>query len=274
MTSTADTTLVTQAVSAALAGDWNTALSINQQLLTVNPGDLEALNRIARAYSELGDFPKARETYSQVLELDKYNSIATKNLKKLKLLSEKKVKNSSLSSPTNNHSAQPSSFLEEPGKTKVVQLVNPAEPTVLSGISEGDSVLLAPRGRRITITTSEGLYLGCLPDDLSRFMQILIKGGNKYEAFARMVKPTSLSVFIRELHRSKRFGNRPSFLGNIASQYYSYVRDEILRAPGKGSNARDKSGELGDDLDERDRLGDGLLEDSETTEERRSDDEN
>lgn len=240
--------LTAQAVKAALSADWEQAITLNLQLLEQNPNDVDALNRLARAYTEIAEYNLAKKTYQQVLNLDKYNSIATKNLKKLKLLSlEKGVKRIGNKPNTTEPYVTPNTFLEEPGKTKIVQVVNPAEPSILSTLTEGEPVALVPKGgRRVNVTTMDGKYLGVLPDDLSRLLQLLIRGGNKYKAYVRMVKSNFLSVFIREIHRSKRFGNQPSFVGSSASQYYSFVREEAVRTE-EGESLRSPTDEESDE---------------------------
>src|SRR5689334_20315625 len=79
--------LETQAVQAALSTDWPKAIELNKQILKLDDSNIESYNRIGRAYSESGDLEKARSSYRSVLRLDPYNSIALKNLERLKVAS-------------------------------------------------------------------------------------------------------------------------------------------------------------------------------------------
>ena len=72
-----------QAVQAAIEGSWKIAVDLNQKLIKNEPKNVGALNRLARAYWELGKASEAQKTYRKVLALDPYNSIATKNLQRL-----------------------------------------------------------------------------------------------------------------------------------------------------------------------------------------------
>src|SRR5690242_4664396 len=72
-----------QAIQAALSFHWDEAIKLNKKIIESTPLDADALNRLARAYCETGKFSQSRKLYSQVLELDPYNSIAAKNIKRL-----------------------------------------------------------------------------------------------------------------------------------------------------------------------------------------------
>ncbi len=92
-----------------------------------------------------------------------------------------------------------------------MRLVKLAEPAVLSLLDNADPVRLVPKKRRISVTTEDGHYLGALPDDLSQRLIRFIQGGNRYEAFIKAVEKGELQIFIREIFRSQRFKNLPSF---------------------------------------------------------------
>src|SRR3989338_4300800 len=99
------------AIQAALRGKWTEAVDLNAAILRENPNELEALNRLARAYAELGEIAKADSTYRKVLVLDKYNPIAIKNLKRLKA---KRPKSEGIVSQSNQTTPPISAnFLEE-----------------------------------------------------------------------------------------------------------------------------------------------------------------
>lgn len=197
-----------KAIKAALNSHWEEALRINRQILRETSQDVDALNRLARAYFELGKVPLAKKYYNLALKFDPYNPIAQKNLKIIKAAKKpdgiKKTKIPSIVSPF--------LFLQEPGKTKVVALLKVAEPAKLSQIYCGMPVNLLIKQRGVTATDEEGNYLGVLPDDLAHNLIRLVKGGNKYSAYVKSVRVNGVSLMIREVKRSGRFKNQPSFL--------------------------------------------------------------
>lgn len=200
--------LYQEAIDAALESRWEDALKINKKIIKVEPQNIDALNRQAKAYMELGNPNLAKKYYSEVLKYDPYNPIAQKNLKIMK--SFKLTKQNFI--PNGHCKLSPSLFLQEPGKTKMVNLLKVAEPQKLSQAYCGMQVEMAIKNRKITIVDSNGNYLGVLPDDINHHLLRLFKGGNKYELFVKSIRVNSLSIIIKEIFRSKRFKNQPSFL--------------------------------------------------------------
>lgn len=211
--------LTTQAINAALTNNWQEAIKANLAILSENPKDIEALNRLARAYKEAGQLRQAQKTYRKVLTLDRFNPIAQKNLKLLETLPKSFKKRD-----TNFNSCQPQ-FLEEPGKTKVVNLVNLAPASIILRVSSGTPVNLLIKRHTLNVVDGEGTYLAVLPDDISAKLIKFIKGGNRYEAFVKTVAKNSLSVFIREVYRAAKFKNQPTFPGG-AGGYCPFVKPE------------------------------------------------
>jgi tetratricopeptide (TPR) repeat protein len=200
--------LKTQAISTALNGDWEKAIKLNKQLLKDDPKDVEALNRIALAYIVLGKSTNARSMYRKVLEIDPLNSIALKNLKKIKPDGKKNKEENG-----NNFVIQVNNiFLEETGKTKIVDLINLAQSEVLSKLKTGQAVNLSIKRLKIFVHGESNNYIGVLPDDIGKRLIKFIKGGSRYEAFVKSAKHNGVSIFIRELKRASRFREIPSFL--------------------------------------------------------------
>jgi tetratricopeptide (TPR) repeat protein len=206
------------AAEAALAANWQEAAKINQRILTLAQDDVEALNRLARAMCCLGEITKAQKLYKKVLEIDPYNIIARKNLDKVSLQNGAFGTNSQKFASTANMSTL---FLSEPGKTKVINLLNLAPPNILSVLSYGENLTIKPKNHAVAITTQEVVYLGALPDDLAHKLIAFITGGNTYEAYVKAVSPKVLTIFIRETLRSARFTNQPSFQASQISYFDS-----------------------------------------------------
>lgn len=200
-----------QAIDAALNSDWAVALKINKKIIRTDPQNVDALNRQARVYMEMGRSNLAKKYYGEVVKIDPYNPIALKNLKIIK--SFKPLRHSSIIH-TNGTKLLPSLFLQEPGKTKIVNLLKVAEPQKLSQVYCGMPVEIVIKNRRITIVDTIGNYLGVLPDDINHYLLRLLKGGSRYDLFIKAIRVNSLCVLIKETYRSKKFKNQPSFLEN------------------------------------------------------------
>ncbi|MDQ3239328.1 MAG: tetratricopeptide repeat protein [bacterium] len=202
--------LVQQAINAALQSEWQAAIDLNLKLLDQDPEDLDSLNRLARAYLEVGDIAKSKKLYNDVVSLDPYNTIASKNLKRFEL-----IKGSTASVKNKISKAVPyksiAAFIEEPGKTKVVQLVRPATPNSLFLLHSGERVKLSSKGRGIQIVTESDVYVGRLADDLAFQLQFFIKNGNEYEVYVKQVLSNGVFVFIKETVRDEKFAHRPTF---------------------------------------------------------------
>ncbi|MEX2027947.1 MAG: tetratricopeptide repeat protein [Candidatus Curtissbacteria bacterium] len=208
------------AAQAALSSNWPEAAKINEKILKVNKDNVEALNRLARALVCMGELGKAQKLYKKALEIDPYNVISRKNYEKISASDGSPQKTNGVR--TAIHTVNVSNlFVSEPGKTKVIALINLAAPNVLAMLSFGEELNIKPKNHSVTITTKEDAYLGALPDDLAHKLIAFITGGNQYEAYIKSVAPKSLVIFIREVYRSARFTNQPSFQATQISYYDS-----------------------------------------------------
>ncbi|MEE8318629.1 MAG: tetratricopeptide repeat protein, partial [Dehalococcoidales bacterium] len=144
-----------QAVDLAMRGQWQEAVVANQLILGDFPGDIEAFNRLGRAFIELGEYAGAREAYRKAAEIDPYNTIAQKNLQRLKYLGEE-------SAPLKSETRQvePQHFIEEIGKAGVVNLVHLASQEVRAKMISGDEVSLKIDSAGLVAADSSGEYLG------------------------------------------------------------------------------------------------------------------
>jgi tetratricopeptide (TPR) repeat protein len=195
--------LTNQAIQTALQGNWQEAITMNKTLVSENPDDIDALNRLALAYSIIGKIKEAKSAYQKVVSIDPLNPIALRNLKKIK---ENKISATSNSTnPCINNK-----FLEEPGKTKVVELVNIAQPKVVESLRTGVSLELSIK--RLKIFALEGTqYVGVLPDDIARRLIKFIKSGCKYEAYVKSATQHKVTVFIKEVKKVSKYKDQPSF---------------------------------------------------------------
>lgn len=207
-----------QAIRAAVLGNWQEAVVINQELSKLDSRDTDCLNRLAFAYSILGRIKDANDTYQAVLKIDACNPIALKNLRK------------TANSKTSQQRKLPSYhidnnlYLEEAGKTKVVNLLNTAPPKILKALRTGQPLLLAIKRLKIFILDENKQYLGMLPDNISQRLIKFLKGGNLYEACIKAVDNINVTIFIRETKRAKQFEHEPSFTFGETKQFTFHQR--------------------------------------------------
>lgn len=199
--------LAQKAIEEALKGNWTEAVNLNKELLSQNPKDAEALNRLARAYLELGRAADSRTIYKRVLRFSPYNPIAQKALERLTNVKRiKKQKDGQLPKPTTGDS-----FIEEPGKTKTITLIHLGDKTVLTSLDSGDPVILRPHRHRVSVETQDHHYVGRIPDDLSRRLIKLTRGGNEYVNIVRSSTPDCVRIFVRETKKAEILKDTTSF---------------------------------------------------------------
>ena len=201
------TLLKTQAIHATLSGEWSQAVIINKKLLKENPDDIDALNRLAFAFSVVGKLKDAKSAYQKVLKLDNLNTLAIRNLKKLE---SKNGQAASIPSFQVNNT-----FIEEQGRTKMVELINIAQPTFINSLHTGQMLLLSIKRLKIFMLTEDNKYIGVLPDNISKRLIKFIKAGNQYEAYVKSALDHHIIVFIKEVKRITRFKDQPSFLSTL-----------------------------------------------------------
>ena len=196
--------IVRSAINASLACNWEEAIDLNLQVLANNPDDIGALNRLARAYTELDQKTSAKEIYQRVLTIDKFNSIALKSLKMLP------NKNSVVDKVNIEED-----FIEELGITKTVKLTKLASKNILLTLYCKEPLTLKPRARLVSIERSDGARIGSLPDDLSLRIGKLIKASYAYKACIKSATDNTVTIFMREVKRPSRITASPSFAPNL-----------------------------------------------------------
>lgn len=191
-----------QAVVAAKQQDWDEAVRINQEILDLRPLDVNALNRLGAAYLQLKNPRKAKDIFSQVMKIDRNNKLAQKHLERIKSKNEK-----------NLPSFSQKSFIEEPGKTKSVDLYRLAGKEILENLNVGQEGELEPKNRYISINV-DGTYIGSLPEDLSFRLTKLMDSGNAYSCLVQSCDKNHCTVFLKEEVRSDKNQDINSFPKN------------------------------------------------------------
>lgn len=191
-----------EAIKTTLQGDWERSITLNKSLIEENPTDIQAYNRLAFALNILGKTKDAKETYEKVLNIDPLNQIALRNIKRI---GTSNGTNGKLNLSTNI-------FLEEAGKTKIVELVNIAPSQVTNSLRPGEMVNLSIKRLKIFVLTQEKKFIGMLPDDITIRLIKFMTAGNVYEAYIKSSSGNQVVIFIREIKRANKFKEQPSFL--------------------------------------------------------------
>jgi tetratricopeptide (TPR) repeat protein len=190
------------AIKASVSKDWKLAIELNEEILQTYPDDIPTLNRLGIAYSMQGKSKMSVDSFKKVLVLDPKNQIAKNNIDRLKANKETGL---------NNPYLQNVSFIEEPGKSKVIPLVSVGEPKVFSTLNIGEPVELGTSKHKIKVATQKDIFVGYLPDNISHRLMELLKAGYKYKVFMKSVNAKVPSIFIQEVHSSKKLHGLASF---------------------------------------------------------------
>ncbi len=181
-----------KAVKAAKAALWPQAIEFNLAILETKPNDIATLNRLGVAYAQNRQIKEAKATFNRVLKIDRKNNLAIKNLLRLKQQQPQAL---------NIDSSQ--IFVEEPGKTKFINLHRLAGKKVLESLSTGNICDLKVKKRYISVEVNQ-CYIGALPEDLSFRLTKLIKTGNQYQCYIKSNGHNRCCVYLKEIKRSKR----------------------------------------------------------------------
>jgi tetratricopeptide (TPR) repeat protein len=198
-----------QAQLLAQNGDWEAAIEMNKEVLATTPNDVQALNRLGKAYSELGRYSESYASYHQSITIDPANQIARRNLLRLEPL--KNLEADDTTTDRRHTQARQTMFIEEIGKTRVTELLKLADNTTLARMASGDQVELRVERKQVVVYSEDGLRLGQLEPRLAQRLIGLIDGGNRYSAAVTVVEPGLLRVIIRETFQHPSQSGRLSF---------------------------------------------------------------
>jgi len=213
-----------EAIALAMQSRWQEAVTVNQSIIELLPTDIDAYNRLGRAYMELGEFAKAKDAYGHTIELDPYNSIAQRNLQRLSLLPDSKI-----TVKEERREASPDLFIGEMGKAGVVNLKDLAPKEVLAKMAAGNQVYLKVRGRQLVVENEQAEYLGLVEPPHGFRLARLIEGGNKYAVAIVNIDNNNARVIIRETFQHPSQVGRLSFPVKAVEGFQPHVKDTLLR---------------------------------------------
>jgi hypothetical protein len=211
-----------QAVDAAINLDWKKAIELNKKILKLDKNNVDCHLRLGFIYLQKNDYKEAKKHYKLVIKIQPSNLLAADNLEKIQVLGTtggKKRNDKDLN-------FNPNLFIEVPGKTKSISLVNPGQKNILARLTVGEEVYLKPKKRKIELRTKTSEYLGSLPDDISKRLLLFIKAGSEYRAFIKEVSLNKVVIFVREEKLGKKVLKFSSFPKDTQSQMQRIVSEE------------------------------------------------
>jgi tetratricopeptide (TPR) repeat protein len=213
-----------EAIALAMQSRWQEAVVVNQNIIDNFPTDVDAYNRLGRAYTELGEFAKAKEAYGKTLELDSDNAIAQKNLNRLSLLREPKA-------PVREERREvaPKLFIGEMGKSGVVNLQNLAPEEMLAHMTAGNRVNLKVRNGQLIVENEHGEYLGMVEPQHGLRLAKLMEGGNRYTTAIVSMDHERARILVSETFQHPSQAGRLSFPVKAMEGFQPHIRDTLLR---------------------------------------------
>ena len=210
------------AIQMALQGRWPEALQLNRAIIDSFPTDVDAFNRLGKAFTELGRYADAREAYMKALEIDSLNSIARKNLSRLSTLGEEAPPKAA------SQKLSPQMFIEETGKTGITTLMRP-NMGVAARMTAGDQVVLQRNNGALAIQTTSGEHVGEVEPKLGHRLMKLMDGGNEYVAAISALDQVQVRVFIRETFQHASQTGKLSFPPTVTESFRPYVKERLVR---------------------------------------------
>ncbi len=259
------------AIASALAQDWGKAVEANRAVLEIVPNNIEALNRLAKAFLELGELDEARVAVDGALQLASTNTIARRNRDRLERAAAEapvsrqkkrtrqsrrvtKVKEAgatydSKAIATDSQAPAPNVLsahllMSEVGKSTIATLIDATDRTAVGHLSSGEALTLRQEGNRLLVHSSRGEPVGRVHPRLAQRILSLMDSGNRYEAaFLRDHPAEGVQVIIGEVYQDPSQEGRPSFPPSSASDFRGYVRSnhELVDSGLGGPPARDIS---------------------------------
>lgn len=212
-----------EAIDLAMQGRWQEAVDVNQEIISNFPRDVDAYNRLGRAYMELGQYTKSTDAYSRAVEIDPYNAIANRNLQRIADMDQ------SESEEVDTDQVAPHHFIEEIGKSGTVVLYDLGPKEKRAKMVAGDNVVLKVDGNSLVVENKRGEYMGRVEPKTAQRLARLILGGNQYTATIVRAKADLMSIIIRETYQDPSQAGKLSFPPKGVDEFRAYAADGVLR---------------------------------------------
>ncbi|MCC6381105.1 MAG: tetratricopeptide repeat protein [Dehalococcoidia bacterium] len=212
-----------QAVKLAVSSRWDEAVTVNRDYVRVFGEDADALNRLGKALSEVGQVTEARKAYGRSLEIDPTNAIARRNLDRLASMRD----SAAAAAAAAGSQLDTRLFVEESGKATVavLQAVDAAAAALLDA---GDLLDLEVQGNAVNVKSKVGGYVGMLEPRIGLRLAKMMTAGNQYTA-AVVTASGDVRVMVRETFQHPSQIGRVSFPQSRATDFRAYTRRGLLR---------------------------------------------
>ncbi len=244
-----------EAINLAVRGKWEDAILVNQEILELSPNGIDALNRLGKALSEVGRNDESREAYERVIELDRHNNIARKNLDRLSRLKDGKTTQKA------SRGIDSRFFVDETSKARRINLHRMASRDMLGKMAAGDPVHLRVNGEKLEVLNDAEEYLGEVEPRFGTRLVRLIEGGNEYKAVIVNLWSDEVKVIIRETfqHSSQRgYSSFPP--PKTGDEIRPYLKDSMVKREIEEEEFEDDDGDWGsgeEPLDNSESIFDG-----------------
>ena len=236
---------VDEAIELALGSRWAEAVQVNRGILERFGRDEDTLNRLGKAYTELGQLGEAMEAYESTLKLNPVNPIALKNVAKLRAVRDGKA-----GVPASRAKVDVDAFIEETGKTALTTLHLHVDGDPCSKVVGGDPVKLLVAGDTLNVETGRGVYLGHLDHALGRRLIKFIQGGNRYSGAVASCDGSSIRIIIRETFQDPKFHGKLSFtIKRGKDEFRPYAKESLLARVGPQLEEAEEEEEAGEELE-------------------------
>jgi tetratricopeptide (TPR) repeat protein len=210
-----------EAIDLAMQARWQEAVAVNQAIVQDYSDDVDAYNRLGRAYLELGQYKQARQAYQNAVRIDPFNAIASRNIRRLNDIKETGP------AGVETEKVEPQQFIEEIGKAGVVTLVELAPKENRARVVAGDRVHLKLTGSVLTVVDTRGEYIGRVEAKHAQRLVRLMLGGNQYSATVVKSIADSVTVMIRETYQHPNQVGKLSFPPKGAEEFRAYGSDKL-----------------------------------------------
>lgn len=235
---------VDEAIELALASRWAEAVQVNRGIMDRFGPDEDTLNRLGKAFTELGQLSEAVEAYQSTLKMNPVNPIAVKNLSKLQAL------RGGQPVPTSKAKVDVDAFIEETGKTSLTALHVHADGDPCTKVAGGDPVKLIVAGDTMNVETARGVYLGHLEHALGRRLIKFLEGGNRYSGAVATCEGGAVKIIVRETYQDPKFFGRPSFpIKRGRDEFRPYAKESLLTRNADVEEAEEDGEEPPEELD-------------------------
>lgn len=260
-----------QAIDAAIANNWELAIELNNKIAKQDKTNIGAFLRLGFAYLQTTQIDNAATAYRKALKIQPKNHIALENMERIRIL-QKQSPNSNQKEKKN---LDPNLFLDVPGKTKTVQLVNLGQKAHLAELSIGQELELKVKKRKIEVRTLSGTYVGAMPDDISKRIIYFLEEESEYRTYIKEASLSRILVFIKEMLKGDKVKDFVSFPQSASPMYHPLTpsegeeeaEDEELKDDDDSDDWEAEEEEEEDDEEKHDLLHINTQEDEEESEE-------